>query len=378
VPDLPQDHAAAAGSTAGPSPDGALVAAGYRELTTGAGLVDRSESGKLALTGAEARAFLTGQVTADVEALSPGTGTYAALLTPKGKIVADLRILDVGPAPTGGEAGTADDADAPDVASASTDGAAAPAVELLLLCERSGLQALFDHLRRHLVGYAVELHKRTLQTGLLSVVGPRADAVTGAAAAGLGAEEHASVAAKLAGAAVLLVRTPGGVDVLPAADDVEAVRAALLAAGASPVDPAAAEVVRVEAGRPRLHHEMDDTVMPAEAGIVERAVSFTKGCYVGQETVARLHWRGRPNRHLRGLQLDRPVPVGTVIVQDGRELGRVTSSVGSPVLGPIALALVRREVEPDAVVVLRPAEGGPTSARVVALPFGRRGPASTA
>ena len=118
--------------------------------------------------------------------------------------------------------------------------------------------------------------------------------------------------------------------------------------------------------------------MPAEAGIVERAVSFTKGCYVGQETVARLHWRGRPNRHLRGLQLDRAVPVGTVIVQDGRELGRVTSSVESPVLGPIALALVRREVEPDAVVVLRPTEGGPTSARVVALPFGRRGPASTA
>ena len=350
--DLPQDHAAAAGSSAALPPDATTVAAAYRELTAGAGLVDRSASGKLALTGAEARTFLTGQVTADVEALAPGTGTYAALLTPKGKIVADLRILHVGPS----------DED----------------VELLLLCERSGLQALFDHLRRHLVGYDVELHKRTLQLGLLSLVGPRADGVAGAAAAGLGAEEHASAASEVDGVAVRLVRTAAGVDVLPAGDDVDAVRDALVARGAVPVDDDAAEVLRVEAGRPRLHHEMDDSVMPAEAGIVERAVSFTKGCYVGQETVARLHWRGRPNRHLRGLRLDRAVPVGTVIVQDGRELGRVTTSVDSPAHGPIALALVRREVEPESTVVLRPGEGGPTSARVVALPFRHAGPGSTA
>jgi folate-binding protein YgfZ len=350
MPDLPQDHAATAGSTAGDPPDPAAVAAGWRVLTTGAGLVDRSPSGKLALTGDEARTFLTGQVTADVEALEPGAGTYAALLTPKGKIVADLRIVDVGAA-----SGAPDDPGA--------------GVELLLLCERSGLQALFDHLRRHLVGYAVELHKRTLQLGLLALEGPRTAAVLGAAADDLAREEHATALADLDGVAVRLVRTAAGVDVLPAADDVEAVRAVLLARGAVPVDPAAAEVTRVEAGRPRLHHEMDETVMPAEAGIVERAVSFTKGCYVGQETVARLHWRGRPNRHLRGLRLEREVPVGTVIVEDGRELGRVTTSVDSPALGPIALALVRREVEPDATVVLRPAEGGPTSARVVALPF---------
>jgi folate-binding protein YgfZ len=351
--DLPQDHAAAAGSTAAAAPDPEAVAAGYRELTTGCGLVDRSEAGKLALTGGEARAFLTGQVTADVEGLAPGAGTYAALLTPKGKIVADLRILDVG-----GPGVPDDDAEA-----AGAD------VELLLLCERSGLQALFDHLRRHLVGYAVELHKRTLQLGLLVLEGPRTAAVLGTAGDALGREEHATAAAELDGVPVRLVRTAAGVDVLPAADDVPAARAALLARGAVPVDPAAAEVSRVEAGRPRLHHEMDETVMPAEAGIVERAVSFTKGCYVGQETVARLHWRGRPNRHLRGLRLERPVPVGTVIVEDGRELGRVTTSVDSPALGPIALALVRREIEPDATVVLRPTEGGPTSARVVGLPF---------
>jgi tRNA-modifying protein YgfZ len=224
----------------------------------------------------------------------------------------------------------------------------------------------------------VELHKRTLQLGLLSLAGPRTPSALGAAADDLGTDEHASVAATIDGATVRLVRTAAGVDVLPAADDTEAVRAALIARGAVPVDASAAEVARVEAGRPRLHHEMDESVMPAEAGIVERAVSFTKGCYVGQETVARLHWRGRPNRHLRGLELERPVPVGTVIVQDGRELGRVTTCVESPALGPIALALVRREVEPLETVTLRPAEGGPTSARVVALPFSRATHGSTA
>jgi folate-binding protein YgfZ len=349
--DQPQAHASVAALPAEDPPDPARVAAGYRELTTGAGLLDRSPTGKLALTGAEARTFLTGQVTADVEALEPGCGTYAALLTPKGKIVADLRVLHVG-----------------------TD----EQVELLLLCERSGLQALFDHLRRHLIGFDVELHKRTLQLGLLSLTGPRTAAVLGPDAAELGGAEDATVAAGIDGIDVRLVRTPAGVDLLPAADDVPALRDALLRRGAHEVDPAAAEVVRVEAGRPLLHHELDETVMPAEAGIVDRAVSFTKGCYVGQETVARLHWRGRPNRHLRGLHLDRAVSPGTVIVQDGRELGRVTSSVDSPAYGPIALALVRREIEPDDTVVLRPAAGGPTSARVVALPFRRDEPGTTA
>jgi folate-binding protein YgfZ len=349
--DVPPDPTAAVPAAPADAPDPAAIADDYRRLTAGAGLLDRSEDGKLALTGTEARAFLTGQVTADVEALQPGHGTYAALLTPKGKVVADLRVLDVGE---------------PD------------RTELLLICERSGLQALFDHLRRHLIGFDVELHKRTVQQSLHAVIGPRADGVLGDAAAALPRDEHASVRGTLDGVDVLLVRTDLGIDVVAEAERGPEVLAALVAHGAAPVAPEAVEVLRVEHGRPRLHHELDETVMPAEAGIVERAVSFTKGCYVGQETVARLHWRGRPNRHLRGLALDRWVPVGTVIVGDGRELGRVTTSVDSPALGPIALALVRREVEPDATVVLRPTGGEPTSGRVVALPFSRAGGGVTA
>lgn len=321
--------------------DDATLERAHHVLTEGAGVLDRSAAGKLALTGGEAASFLTGQVTADVEALEPGHGTYAALLTPKGKIVCDLRIL------------AGDD-------------------ELFLICERSGLQSLFDHLRRHLIGFDAELHKRTLQRSLLSLIGPRSSAILGDAADALGEAEHDHVIAELDGHAVELVRTDGGVDVLCPAEDGAAVLAALEARGATRVPEDAAEVVRVESGRPRLGHEMDDAVMPAEVGIVDRAVSFTKGCYVGQETVARLHWRGRPNRHLRGLRLEREVPAGTVLVSDGREIGRVTTSVRSPVDGPIALALVRREVEPGDAVTLRPADGTPTTARVVALPFERR------
>jgi folate-binding protein YgfZ len=102
--------------------------------------------------------------------------------------------------------------------------------------------------------------------------------------------------------------------------------------------------VRVERGRPRYGIDLDDTVMPEEAGIVDRAVSFTKGCYVGQETVARLHWKGKPNRHLRLLRLTAPAATGDAVTAGGKDVGRVGSAVVSPRLGPIALAFVRREV----------------------------------
>src|SRR5919198_4027193 len=127
----------------------AEAAAADRLLTEDVALVDRSERGKLALTGEQAKEFLNGQVSNDVEALEPGTGCYAALLTNKGKMLGDVRVIDTG-------------------------------VELWLDTERVALQALFDTIRRGSVGWDVQLHKRTLQQALLSLVGPRAaDAVGG-------------------------------------------------------------------------------------------------------------------------------------------------------------------------------------------------------
>jgi tRNA-modifying protein YgfZ len=312
--------------------------AAYRALTERAGLLDRSELGKLALTGGQAAEMLNGQVSNDVEALAPGTGCYAGLLTNKGKMLGDLRVLN-----TGGE--------------------------LLLVTERAALQALFDQLRRGAIGWDAELHKRTLQQGLLSLIGPRARAVAaaaGAAAADLPAGEHANRPAEIGSAPVLLVATDLGVDVVCAAEDTARVRDALLAAGAVAVDEAAAEVVRVESGRPRYGIDLDDATIPQEAGLNDRAVSFTKGCYVGQETVARLHWRGKPNRHLRGLRLSAPADTGTPLRLGDREVGRLGSVAVSPGHGPIALALVRREVGIGDTLAV--GDGGVT-AQVVDLPF---------
>ena len=142
---------------------------------------------------------------------------------------------------------------------------------------------------------------------------------------------------------------------------------ALLAAGAVEVGDEAAEIVRIEAGIPRFGAEMSTETMPAEAGIVEAAVSFTKGCYIGQEPVARLHYKGRPNRHLRGLRLSAPVERRRRLRLGEKEVGRIGSACVSPALGPIALAIVRREAEPGAELAV--GEDGVT-ARVVDLPFG--------
>ena len=298
-----------------------------------AGLIDRSDTGKLALTGPQAAELLAGQVTNDVEGLAPGTGCYAALLTNKGKMLADLRVL------------------------ALED-------ELLVLTPRPTLQVVFDTLRRAAIGWDAELHKRTLQQGLLSLVGPDARAVAGAQ--DLPDAEHANRAARLAGAAVVLVATDVGVDVLCAAEDVATVAQALRDAGAEAATEQEAEVVRVERGRPRYGLDLDDSVIPQEAGLNERAVSFTKGCYVGQETVARLHYRGKPNRRLLGLRLSAPTATGAVVRAGEREVGRLGSVVESPAHGPIALALIRREAEVGDVVAV--GEDGAT-AELVALPF---------
>jgi folate-binding protein YgfZ len=188
--------------------------------------------------------------------------------------------------------------------------------------------------------------------------------VTGADAAGLGSGEHDHVAAALGGREVRLVTTDLGVDVLALAEDHDAVRAALIGAGAEPVGEEIAEIVRVEHGRPRYGLDLDDTVIPQEADLNDRAVSFTKGCYVGQETVARLYYKGKPNRHLRGLKLSAPVVTGAALRLGDKEVGRLGSSVVSPVHGAIALAIVRREAGAGDVLELDGA-----TATVVDLPF---------
>ena len=306
----------------------------YRALTESCGALDRSERGKLALTGADAKSFLQGQVSNDIESLSPGTGCYAAFLTPKGKMLGDLRILDTGD-------------------------------ELLLDTERVALQGLFNMIRRFSIGYAVELHKRTVERGLISLIGPGSTAVAGAD--GLPDAEHAHRLVEVGPITARAIRTDVGIDLLCDAADTEALLAALAAAGATVVSADAVECLRIERGRPRYGIDLDETVIPQEAGLNDRAVSFTKGCYVGQETVARLFYRGKPNRHLRGLALSAPPRSGDEIELEGRAVGHITSTALSPRFGAIALALVRREAPPGSTVLVG---GDGLTGEVVELPFG--------
>jgi folate-binding protein YgfZ len=305
----------------------------YRQLREECGLLDRSARGKLLLRGAEAAEYLQGQFTNDVEGLAPGEGCYAALLDRKGHMQADMRVLRLG-----------DD-------------------EVWVDTEREALEATRRHLEMYKVGRDVEIEDVTAERAILSLIGPRSAELAGAPPLPVDANERLSVD----GIDCLAVGTTGGIDLIAVAAGAERLRATLASAGAPPVTADAVEIIRIESGMPRFGTEMDSATMPAEAGIVERAVDFEKGCYIGQETVARLHYRGKPNRHLRGLRLSAPAGPSTTLSLGEKEVGRLGGSCVSPAHGPIALAILRREAEPGAE--LRVGEDGVT-ARVVDLPFG--------
>jgi len=302
-----------------------LEASAYEQVTEGVGLLERSDRVKLLLTGTEAAEFLQGQVTNDVEGLETGQGCYALLLTPKGKIRADLRVLR-----------------GPDW--------------LRLDAERSAGALLTRTVQMYSIGRDVRSEDQTESRTVLSVLGPGARDALDAAPPNV---EHAWVEGRHG----IYVTTDLGVDILCPTAEREAVRREL---DLPEVSEEVAECLRIEAGRPRHGRELTEEVIPQEAGLNDRAVSFTKGCYVGQETVARLYYKGRPNRRLRGLRLAAPALPGDEVVLDGRRVGAVGSACVSPSRGPIALALVRREAEPGALVTVGDVAG---SAEIVDVPF---------
>ncbi|MBA3301584.1 MAG: folate-binding protein YgfZ [Thermoleophilaceae bacterium] len=280
-------------------------------------LFDRSPRGKLLIRGSGAAEFLQGQVTNDVEALEPGGGCYAALLNHKGKMRTDMRLLR-------GEDW------------------------IWIDTEPEGLPAIAGTVSTYSIGYDVTLEDVSAERAILSVID-----------AGPPGPEHTFTDA----GGRVTVATDLGYDVICPAGEAGEVRAELGLEEAGEED---AERVRIESGRPRFGRELTGDTIPQEGGINERAVSFEKGCYVGQETVARLHWRGKPNRTLRGLRLSAPAAQGEPIVLGEREVGTVGSATVSPALGPIALAIVRREAQDGAEVAV-----GGRPAKVVSLPFSR-------
>ncbi len=312
--------------------------AGYAAATTGAGLVERAGRGVLTVSGPDAVDFLQGQVTNDVAALNPGSGCYAALLTPKARMLADARVLVT----------------APD--------------RLQLDTEPVARERALSDLRMYKIGRDATVEDLSDERSLLRIVGPRSAEVAGLAAGevAMPSREHDFVEVEADGQRVLAIATQFGIDVLCATSGGSQVAAALLDAGAVEISEQAAEAIRIEHGVPRYGVDMTEANLPGEAGIVERAVSFEKGCYVGQEPVARMFHKGRPNRHLRGLELSEPIAVGAALLAEEKEVGRATSTTDSPRLGPIAIGILRREAGPGDELAVADSSARAT---VIELPF---------
>lgn len=319
----------------------------YRAARDAVALHDASYREILRITGEDRASFLHGMVTQEVKNLPVGTATYAAMVNVKGAMVADARILK-----------REDD---------------------LLLDLEPGLGAkVREFLEKYLISEDAELHDATGDLGLLRLLGPRTGEVLAAA---LGAPfeplaHQATRKATLAGQEVLLVGhtavEPHGVDVLAPRAGLEAVWTALTAAGAAhglkPLGFEALELLRVEAGVPRYGQDMVDTTIPLEANLAN-AISYNKGCYIGQEVIARATFRGHMNRKLAGLLLgDGDVAPGTELRRGEKKVGWITSVARSPAKGQrVALGYVHRDsLEPGTELTVA---GGPATATVTALPF---------
>jgi folate-binding protein YgfZ len=330
------------------------VLAEHAALRNGAGVLDLSFRSRLCLVGADRAAFLHGQVTNDVQALKPGSGCYAALVSAKGKMQSDLNIYCL-------------------------------ADELLLDFEPGLTSTVSQRLEKYIITEDVQLVDAAPHYGLLSVQGPKAAEVV--RALGLAEEfparpkSFAAISDATLGQLYLMnhPRTgTAGFDLFAPTDSLGAVADKLVAAaraiGGCACGWEALEVARIEAGSPRFGADMDESTLPPEAGLEARAISYSKGCYIGQEVIARIRTYGQVAKSLRGLRFASDVstlPVkGDKLFKDGKEVGFITSATHSPTLGcSIALGYVRREANQTGNALVVQSTAGETKARIVELPF---------
>jgi len=320
----------------------------YHALHHGAVLADRSDRLRMRFSGDKAAESLTGLVTNDVASLSAGQGQYAAALTPKGKVLADLRIFS-------------------------------RAGDFLVDANSAAGPGFFAMIRKFVNPRLAKYEDVTQLTFDLGLFGPGAadmlrSTLPVAELAGLPLYAH--VTASLGEETVMIARVPDfgveGYDIIGPRPLMEALRAKLAAAGAVESGADVLAIARIEAGRPEWGADMDDSMLAQEVDLDRlEAISFTKGCYTGQETVARVHYRGHVNRLLRGVRFSEGVvpPLGAELHDsDGKSVATVKSGAVSPRLGAVALALVRREIEPGAVL-RADVEGRAVEATVETLPF---------
>ena len=297
-------------------------------------VAQRPDHGAVVVSGPDATTFLQSLVSQDLEPVGESGGVRSLLLTPQGKLDVIVRILRVGPGPAESVQG-----------------------EWWLDCDAGFGDRLAASLARYRIRVDAEIHDRSGAWGLLEVRGHEAVPRV-AAAAHIDVPDADSHHVAWGERRVVRADWPDrpGVDVLGPLEAVLAARDELLHAGVPPVAPGEYEAARIEAGVPRLGIDVDDRTIPQEAFLERDAVSFTKGCFLGQELVCRIDTRGHVNRHLRRLSIGAttvPEPGADVLVGDA-SVGAVTSAAAVPGESRVvALAMVRREVEPPADVVVR-------------------------
>jgi folate-binding protein YgfZ len=326
-----------------------VSASGYEAARRRSALVDRSDRGRIVVSGSDRRSYLQGLLTNDIAALDAGHGCYAAYLTAQGRMIADLHVYELGDA-------------------------------ILLTVAGDVKDTVLTRLDQFLFAEDVQLGDVTSTFAQIAVVGPAAARTIGNVISGATAEsltampDHGNRRAEFAGGTAIVTRVADtgepGFDLFVERSRGAELEGALAAAGATRLDAATADAIRIEAGVPVFHRDMDEETIPLEAGIESQAISFTKGCYVGQEVIIRVLHRGhgRVVRKLVGLVLDGPdAPSAGAAIQAGeREIGRITSATLSPAMQkPIALGYVHREfVEPGTKVAV-----GGHAAEITKLPF---------
>jgi folate-binding protein YgfZ len=338
----------------------------YAALRASAGVLDLSFRSRICLTGTDRARFLHGQVTNDVNRLRAGGGCYAAIVTAKGRMESDLNIY------------------------ALQD-------ELLLDFEPGLTEKISQRLEKYIVADDVQVVDVTPHYGLLSVQGPKAEAVVRALGTfpELPVKTFQSVKVSdptlgeiyLAGQSRIALSESGalgvtrptfGFDLFVPTNSLGAVADKLIAAAKSAGGRAcgweALELARIEAGIPRFGQDMDENNIPLECGIEARAVSYSKGCYIGQEVINRIHSIGHVNKELRGLRLAddlKNLPVkGDKLFHEGKEVGYVTSAVRAPALSAnIALGYVRREANQTGTELRLHSNTDVIRTTIVELPF---------
>jgi folate-binding protein YgfZ len=320
----------------------------YRAAREGLALACRADRALFRVAGTERGKFLQGLLTNDVASLQPGAGSQALFLDNKGHV---RGVLDVW----------------------------AREEAIIVGCEQRFIDEVLPDLARYVLAADVQIADLREEESVLAVVGAGIDEPLGRAGIRKLPQGPLGCAdAELGGVAVRLARTPdlgvAGIEVHVPAAHIDAVWEALEGVGGDGQPPClgliAAETLRIEAGVPRIGHEITGEEFPQEL-LLDALVDYEKGCYLGQETVARIHYRGQVNRLLGGVRSATPLSPGAELISSERAIGRVTSAAQSPRLGSVALALVRREeAESGASVEVRAADDTLAEARLVTLPIG--------